>query len=359
MTQEQNLHQSMTQTPAYDGQPAQLVTLSNTHGMQVTFMDIGATWLSCILPVKGNKREVLLGVNSMENFEKQASYMGTTVGRYANRIANGRFKIDGQNYKLETNQAGNTLHGGPNGFDKRRWNIAEQTETSVVFSLESADGDQGFPGNLNVSVRYDITEDNRVSINYSATTDKPTVVNLTNHAYFNLLGAEAGHDCLSHIVSINANQFLPTNSVGIPLGNLKSVKSTSFDFNQPMMISERLLGDEQQKAAKGYDHSFLLADGCKRTQCAATVTSPDALVTLKVFSTKPAMQLYTGNWLGGTPNRSGGSYEDYAGLALETQFLPDSPNHPEWKQDSCILKPEQEYNYSTCYQFEFSGDSSN
>ncbi|MGB2147921.1 MAG: galactose-1-epimerase, partial [Vibrio toranzoniae] len=135
MTQAQNLHQSMTETAAYDGQPAQLVTLSNAHGMEVTFMDIGATWLSCILPVKGNKREVLLGVNSMENFDKQASYMGTTVGRYANRIANGRFKIDGQNYKLETNQAGNTLHGGPNGFDKRRWNIAEQTETSVVFTL--------------------------------------------------------------------------------------------------------------------------------------------------------------------------------------------------------------------------------
>ena len=167
MTQAQNLHQSMTETAAYDGQPAQLVTLSNVHGMEVTFMDIGATWLSCILPVKGNRREVLLGVNSMDNFEKQASYMGTTVGRYANRIANGRFKIDGQNYKLETNQAGNTLHGGPNGFDKRRWNITEKTETSVVFTLESADGDQGFPGNLNVSVRYDITEDNRVSINYS------------------------------------------------------------------------------------------------------------------------------------------------------------------------------------------------
>ena len=221
MTQAQSLHQSMTATQAYDGQSAQLVTLSNVHGMEVTFMDIGATWLSCILPVKGNRREVLLGVNSMENFDKQASYLGATVGRYANRIANGRFKIDGKTYKLETNQAGNTLHGGPNGFDKRRWSITEQTEASVVFSLVSVDSDQGFPGKLNVSVRYELTEDNRVSIEYTATTDKATPVNLTNHAYFNLLGAEAGHDCLSHIVSINASQFLPTNSVGIPLGNLK------------------------------------------------------------------------------------------------------------------------------------------
>ncbi|MCC4818963.1 galactose mutarotase [Vibrio splendidus] len=359
MTSEQNLHQSMTQTAAYDGQPAQLVTLSNKHGMQVTFMDIGATWLSCILPVKGNQREVLLGVDSMENFQKQASYLGATVGRYANRIANGRFKVDGTGYKLDANQSGNTLHGGSDGFDKRRWQLTAQTPMSVVYSLVSADGDQGFPGLLNVSVSYELTEDNRVSIEYFATTDKATVVNLTNHAYFNLLGANSDHDCLSHIVSINASQYLPTNKVGIPLGNLKSVKSTSFDFNQPMMISERLLGDEQQKAAKGYDHSFLLAENCKRDQCAATVTSPDALVTLKVFSTKPAMQLYTGNWLGGTPNRNGGSYEDYAGIALETQFLPDSPNHPEWKQDSCILRPEQEYRYRTCYQFEFSGDYSN
>ena len=195
MTQAQSLHQSMTQTAAYDGQPAKLVTLTNQHGMEVTLMDIGATWLSCILPVKGNKREVLLGVNSMENFNKQASYMGTTVGRYANRIAKGRFKIDGVNHKVDVNQAGNTLHGGPNGFDKRRWTTQEQTESSVTYELTSQDGDQGFPGTLKVSVRYQLTEDNRVSIDYFATTDKETVVNLTNHAYFNLLGAELEQDC--------------------------------------------------------------------------------------------------------------------------------------------------------------------
>jgi aldose 1-epimerase len=358
MTQAQSLHQSMTQTAAYDGQSAQLVTLTNQQGMEVTLMDIGATWLSCILPVKGNNREVLLGVNSMENFNKQASYMGTTVGRYANRIAKGRFKIDGINHKVDVNQAGNTLHGGPNGFDKRRWTTQEQTESSVTYELTSQDGDQGFPGTLKVSVRYQLTEDNRVSIDYFATTDKETVVNLTNHAYFNLLGAELEQDCLSHIVSINASQYLPTDKSGIPLSGLKSVKSTSFDFNRPTMISERLMGDEQQKNAKGYDHSFLLAEECRAGKCAATVTSPDALVTLKVFTTKPAMQLYTGNWLAGTPNRSGTSYQDYAGVALETQFLPDSPNHPEWKQESCILRPEQEYRYQTCYQFEFSGDCS-
>ncbi len=237
----------MTQAAAaYDGQPAQLVTLSNKHGMQVTFMDIGATWLSCILPVKGNQRSSVGCRFNGKLFKKQASYLGAAVGRYANRIANGRFKIDGTGYKLDVNQSGNTLHGGSDGPIERRWQLTAQTPMSVVYSLVSADGDQGFPGLLNVSVSYELTEDNRVSIErYFATTDKATVVNLTNHAYFNLLGANSDHDCLSHIVSINAS-MPPTNS-GAPVGNLKSVKSTSFDFNQPMMISERLLGDEQRK----------------------------------------------------------------------------------------------------------------
>ncbi|MGF1752835.1 galactose-1-epimerase [Vibrio makurazakiensis] len=348
-----NLAESMTREVAKDGQPANVIELRNRNGMTVTFMDIGATWLSCTLPVKGDDREMLLGVASIGDFYAQQAYMGTTVGRYANRIAQGQFDIEGQSYQASTNQAGNTLHGGDAGFDKRRWDIIECSERSVLFCLESADGDQGFPGNLKVSVRFELTDDNQVSISYLANTDKPTPVNLTNHAYFNLLGADRGYDCLGHIVSINGSQYLPTNEVGIPLGNLKSVKSTSFDFTKPMVVAERLLGDEQQKSAKGYDHSFLLAEQCKNGDCAATVTSPDGLVTLKVFSSKPAMQLYTGNWLAGTPNRAQGTYQDYAGIALETQFLPDSPNHPEWKQESCIVMPEKEYHYQTRYAFCF------
>lgn len=346
------LFETMTEEPAFDGQPAKLVKLQNQNGMSVTFMDIGATWLSCILPIEEELREVLLGVSTMADFKKHTTYMGTTVGRYANRIAMGQFEITGQHYQLKTNQAGNTLHGGPEGFDKRRWEIVEQSNDSVCFALVSDDGDQGFPGTLSVLVCYQLTDDNQVMISYKATTDKSTPINLTNHAYFNLSGAESGTDCKGYTLCINADNYLPTTDTGLPLGELASVEGNSFDFRQPKVIIQDFLADAQQKAAKGYDHSFFLNSGCKQGECAAEVTTADKRITLKVFTDKPAMQLYTGNWLAGTPNRSGGEYQDYAGIALETQFLPDSPNHPEWPQESCLLKPDEEYRYQTRYQFE-------
>lgn len=351
--------QKMTVDKAFDGQPAKVVTLVNSHGVNVAFMDIGATWLSCVLPVKGGAREVLLGVSNMADFNQQPSYLGATVGRYANRIAAGKFTIEGQDYSVDVNQAGNCLHGGKEGFNKRRWEIVEQSSRAVLFCLQSPDGDQGFPGNVTVSVRYELSDDNQVSITYLANTDQPTVVNLTNHAYFNLLGAESEHDCLSHILSINSDEYLPTNDVGIPLQGLAPVANTGFDFNSPKVIAQDLMCDEQQQAAQGYDHSFRLNKRCKQGECAATVHSSDGLVSMKVFTTKPALQLYTGNWLGGTPNRVGSQYKAYSGLALETQFLPDSPNHPEWDQESCILHPDQDYAYTTCYQFDVLGDSLN
>ncbi len=217
---------TMTQQAAFDGEPAKVVELKNNTGMSVSFMDIGATWLSCRLPlVNGELREeVLLGVGTMGSFMHQQCYMGVTVGRYANRIANGLFEVDGEAFQVSTNQAGNCLHGGEEGFDKRRWNIESQSEQQVTFSLLSEDGDQGFPGNLEVHVTYTLTDDNQVSIAYFAKTDKATPVNLTNHAYFNLLGAEADLDCRSHRLTIAADQYLPTNEVGIPLGTLQDVR---------------------------------------------------------------------------------------------------------------------------------------
>ncbi|MFT7681832.1 MAG: aldose 1-epimerase [Moritella dasanensis] len=345
------LFETMTQQAAFDGHPAKLVKLQNNNGMSVTFMDIGATWLSCILPVEGEQREVLLGVSTMADFEKHSTYLGATVGRYANRIALGKFEIAGQNYQVKTNQAGNTLHGGPEGFDKRRWDIVEQGENSVCFSLVSGDGDQGFPGKLNVSLYYQLTYDNQVVIRYNATTDKATPINLTNHAYFNLSGAEFGVDCKGNTLCINADSYLPTDELGIPFGELAAVDASSFDFRQPKEIAQDFLADAQQKAAKGYDHSFLLNDNCKQGECAAEVTTADKCITLKLFTDKPAVQLYTGNWMAGTPNRTGGEYADYAGIALETQFLPDSPNHPEWDQPCSILNAGEEYIYRTSYQF--------
>lgn len=345
---------TMTQQAAFDGVPANVVELKNNTGMSVTFMDIGATWLSCRLPLAcGELREVLLGVATMRSFIEQPCYMGVTVGRYANRIANGLFEVNGEVFQVSTNQAENSLHGGKEGFDKRRWKIESHSNQQVTFSLLSEDGDQGFPGNLQVQVTYTLTDDNHVSIAYFAKTDKATPVNLTNHAYFNLLGAEADLDCRSHRLTIYASQYLPTTDVGIPLGELQDVKGTGFDFRSEKPVSEHFLQDEQQIAAKGYDHSYLFDAHRDVSKPVALVVSPDEKVHLSVVTNKPAMQLYTGNWLAGAPNRCGGEYNDYAGLALETQFLPDSPNHAEWAQPSCILEPEQEYRFCTTYQFAF------
>jgi len=345
-----SLFETMAQTPALDGQSAKLIKLENTSGMSITLMDIGATWLSCLLPVKGQPREVILGVSSMSDFQQHNTYLGATVGRYANRIAFGQCVIDGKRVQLITNQAGNSLHGGPEGFDKRRWDITEQTKNSVTFSLISQNGDQGFPGQLSVSVSYQLSEKNEVIIDYHALTDKATPVNLTNHAYFNLDGAESGLDCKKHHLSINADRYLPIDSTGIPLGDLASVTDTSFDFRAGKLINHDFLTDQQQRSAKGYDHAYLLNPAQKGVGV-AELYSADKQVLLTVFTDKPAIQLYTGNWLAGTPNRCGGEYQDYAGVALETQFLPDSPNHSEWPQPTSILEPEDVYNYQTIYQF--------
>lgn len=338
----------------FDGKPAKMVLLRNNSGITVSFMDIGATWLTCQLLRRNREvREVLLGVSTVKDAAKQTSYLGNTVGRYANRIANGQFQIEGEKYQVSTNQAGNCLHGGKYGLDKRRWNIKTQCKQSVTFSISSEDGDQGFPGNLEIEVTYTLSDDNEIRIEYKATTDKATPVNLTNHAYFNLSGAESGKDCLSHSLAIDAEYFLPTDRMGIPIGALQSVADTSFDFRRRKVIETDFLSDEQQKLAHGYDHSFLFNQDRDVSKPIALVRAADDSVTMTVTTDKPAMQLYTGNWLKGTPNRKGLEYANYAGLALETQFLPDSPNHPEWPQQSCILQPGQVYQFFTSYKFTF------
>ncbi|MDV7104725.1 galactose-1-epimerase [Vibrio sp. TH_r3] len=349
----ETLKQTMTSEAAFDGQPALLIELRNTCGMSITLMDIGATWLSCVLPIDNKGREVLLGTSTMANYKKMSSYMGVTAGRFANRIAAGQFQIDGKKYQVSINQSGNTLHGGPDGFSHRRWKIASQGINYVQFNLTSPDGDQGFPGNLDVFVTYQLTEDNQVIISYKASTDKATPINLTNHAYFNLQGESSGTDCKSYSLYINADHYLPTNNIGVPLGELAPVIDTGFDFRVAKKIAKDFLLDEQQQSPKGYDHSFYLNAECRNGACAAIVSTEDRSVSMKVYTNKPAIQLYTGNWLGGENDRNAGQYEDYAGVALETQFLPDSPNHPEWEQESSILRPGEQYCYQTKYAFEF------
>jgi galactose mutarotase len=347
------LVKSMTQTPAKDGAKANVVELTNRRGCSIVVMDIGATWLSCELVLKGGaRREVLLGVATMAQFETQSAYMGVSVGRYANRIHHGRFSIGEEVYQLSMNHSKNCLHGGEVGFDKRRWTIVDCSQNSVLMTLRSPDGDQGFPGNLLASVRYTLTHDDQVEIVYQAECDQPCPVNLTNHAYFNLQGSHSNTSALKHTLQINADAFLPIDEVGIPLGAAKSVVDTGFDFRLEKQVLTDFMQDEQQQIANGYDHAYILVEPPKLNQAVATLTSPDQQVAMKVFTNKPALQLYTGNFLSGTPKREGGVYSNYAGIALETQFLPDAPNHPEWNQVSSILNPGEMYCYSTTYQFE-------
>ncbi|MFV0447593.1 MAG: galactose-1-epimerase [Vibrio sp.] len=345
------LFDTMPQSPAYDGQPAKLVALTNAAGMQVVFMDIGATWLSCVVPVAGEMREVLLGLSTMDDFKQHGSFLGVTVGRYANRIGNSQYSYQGETYQLNGNQGAHCLHGGKDGWSHRRWDIVNQNKQKVEFSIFSADGDQGFPGNATASVTYELTDDNQVVISYQASTDKATPLNLTNHAYFNLLGAESGADILEHKLQVNADYYLPTTFEGIPLGELASVENTSFDFRTAKTVKQDLLTDEQQKNCQGYDHSFLLDDSCKTGQPVATVEAPDGALSMQVLTDKPAIQFYGGNFLAGTPNRKGSTYKQYQGLALETQYLPDSPNHTDWPQESCMTLPGEEYAFTTVYKF--------
>ncbi|MBC3380694.1 galactose-1-epimerase [Serratia fonticola] len=335
---------------APDGQPFILTTLKNAAGMTVTFMDWGATWLSAVLPLKsGEQRELLLGCQTPQDYLHQGAYLGATVGRYANRIAHASLNIDGKPHPLIANQGEHQLHGGPNGFHARRWQIMKQDEQQVVYQLHSPDGDQGFPGNLDVTLTYQLTADHRLEIEYQAQTDRACPVNLTNHAYFNLDGA--GHDARQQRLQLFADRYLPVDGDGIPSAELTAVAGTGMDFRQSKTLQQDLLRDRDQQRVKGYDHAYLLHDTCHGLASpAAHLWSADGKVAMTVFTTAPAIQLYSGNYLGGTPARDGGSYQNYAGIALESEFLPDSPNHPEWPQPDCWLQPGQRYQSATHYQ---------
>ncbi|MDR9892779.1 galactose-1-epimerase [Pseudenterobacter timonensis] len=339
-----------TPSTAADGLPWRLITLRNDAGMVVTLMDWGATLLSARVPLPdGSVRETLLGCPSPEHYAEQTAFLGASIGRYANRIAKSRFTLDGADYSLLPSQGENQLHGGPDGFDKRRWRIVQQNDSEALFSLESPDGDQGFPGNLIASARFTLSEDNRLAIEYRATVDKPCPVNLTNHAYFNLDGDQS--DVRDHHLQLLADAYLPVDEMGIPHEGLKPVSGTSFDFRQPKTIGQDFLSDDDQRKVNGYDHAFLLTAQGDVTQPAAHVWSADKKLQMSVYTTAPALQFYSGNFLAGTAAREHGDYNAWQGLALESEFLPDSPNHPEWPQPDCVLRPGEEYVSVTVYQF--------
>lgn len=333
---------------APDGQPAKLIVLRNAHGCEVTFMDWGATWLSCLVPIdQHSAREVLLRSPNLKQHLRQKAYLGGTVGRYANRIHNATY-VEFAGTKstpvaLSANDDGNSLHGGPCGFDARRWQVESFSSSKVVFGLVSEDGDQGFPGRLEVRACYELSNDNAVTASFEATTDKPCPVNLTNHAYFNLA---ARHDSvLTHQLDIQAAQYLPVLESGVPVAGLSPVVGTRFDFRVSRSISEQESGAE-------YDHAFLLDTGLITAgKPIARLLAPDRRLQLEIATTKPALQVYTGNGLDGTLGVTGEPYSAHAGIALETEFLPDSPNHPEWPHASSILLPGQTYAHQTTFLF--------
>lgn len=337
-----------------DGTSVDLYTLTNDNGMVVKIMNYGGTVTSLIVPDRNGKMgDVVLGYDNLDGYLKNNPYFGSIIGRYANRIAKGRFILNGIEYKLAQNNGENHLHGGIKGFDKVVWK-AKEVKTGngvgVELSYLSKDGEEGYPGNLSVTVTYILTNNNELKINYLATTDKDTVVNLTHHSYFNLAGAGEG-DILGHELMINADKFTPVDKNLIPTGELRSVKGTPMDFTQPTPIGARInQEDEQLIFGKGYDHNWVLnlVDGALTR--VARVYEPKTGRVMEVFTTEPGMQFYSGNFLDGTITGKGGKvyYQRY-GFCLETQHFPDSPNKPQFP--STVLKPGQTYKTTTIYQF--------
>ncbi len=335
-----------------DGTPVDLYTLSNANGFEVAITNYGGIIVSLKAPDRnGRFADVVLGFDSLDGYLKQHPYFGAIVGRYGNRIAKGRFKLNGTEYKLATNNGPNALHGGIKGFDKAVWQAKElQSPEGQALQLTyvSKDGEEGYPGNLTVTVVYTVTDKNELKIDYSATTDKDTVLNVTNHSYFNLAGEG---DILGHDLKLNAGRFTPVDSGLIPTGELRSVKGTPFDFSTPTPIGARIgAADEQIKLGGGYDHNFVLDSGGGTLAQAAEVYEPKTGRVLEVWTTEPGIQFYTGNFLDGTLKGKGGRvYAKRTGLCLETQHFPDSPNKPAFP--STVLKAGAKYQSQTVFRF--------
>jgi aldose 1-epimerase len=327
-------------------------TLSNAAGLSIQVMDHGATWVSCTVPLPGAApREVLLGCARLDDYRRQTGYLGATIGRYANRIGGARFPLDGREVSVTPNEGANQLHGGPVGFDKRLWTRVSHTPTELVLSLVSEDGDQGYPGRMETTVCYRLGDDLSVQVEFAATVSAPCPVNLTNHAYFNLDGDAPEGDIRAHRLRIAAQQFLPVDAGSIPTGERRDVAGTGFDFRTPRPIGEALMHDEQQQLTRGYDHSYWLDAGCADGRApAAEVVAGDGRVALALHTQLPALQVYSGNYLPGTPTRvAGATYAQHAGFALEPQYSPDTPNHPEWP--GCVLRPGERFEQALRYVF--------
>lgn len=331
-----------------DGRTVQLYTLKSEQ-LEATITTYGGRIVTLKTPDRtGKLGDITLGFGSLDGYLKDNPYFGALIGRYGNRIGGGRFALGGHEVKLPQNDHGNTLHGGPQGFDKRLWS-ARIDGGALLLDYVSVDGEQGFPGRLATKVRYTL-EGADLRIDYNATTDRDTVVNLTNHAYFNLAGESAG-DILGHEVTILADRYTPVDTGLIPTGELRNVAGTPFDFRKPQTIGARIAEQDQQLIyGKGYDHNWVLNASGGAPAPAATVYEPTSGRVMEVLTTEPGLQFYTGNFLDGTLNgKNGKPYAHRTGFCMETQHFPDSPNQPAFP--STLLKPGQQYRSTTVYRF--------
>jgi len=337
-----------------NGAAVTLFTLANAKGMVVKITNFGGIITEIHVPNKhGEFANVNIGFDNFESYLQQdVPYFGALIGRFGNRIAGGKFTLDGETYLLATNNGNNHLHGGVQGFDKVVWDATSfETENSVGITLKylSVAGDQGYPGNLDVTVVYELTNDNEILVKYHAVTDKATPINLTQHAYFNLAGNSG--DILNHEVMINANRFTAIDSEAIPTGDLPSVENTPFDFRTLRLIGERINEDDEQlKNGNGYDHNFVLNKAhAKELSLAARVIEKNSGRVLEVFTQEPGIQFYSGNWMDGSLKGNGWNYTRRSGFCLEPQHFPDSPNQPQFP--NTILRPGEEYTSLMSYKF--------
>jgi aldose 1-epimerase len=334
-----------------DGKPVHVFVLTNAGGMKAKIITYGAILTEVHVPDRDGKfDDVVLGFDDLQGYLAGHPFFGATTGRVANRIAKGKFTLDGKEYKLAINNGANSLHGGLNGLDKKLWNAEAEARpqgVAVKLSYRSPDGEEGYPGNLSVTVTYTLTNENELKIDYVATTDKATPVNLTNHSYFNLAGPASG-DILGHELMLEADEYTPADDTLIPTGEIKSVKGTPLDFTTPATIGSRL--DQVKGEPRGYDHNYVLRSGGKRLALGARVREPKTGRVLEMYTTEPGVQLYTGNFLDGKLKGKGGVvYHQHQGFCLEAQHFPDSVNHPNFP--SIILRPGKTYSQTTIYKF--------
>jgi aldose 1-epimerase len=340
-----------------DGRPVEVITLRNAKGVTAAVISYGAALQSLVMPDRDGKlADVTLGYASLEGYLAKPEYFGATVGRFANRLANGRFTLDGKSYQTPRNDSSNSLHGGERGFDKVLWEVlkVERGATaSVQLRYVSPDGDQGYPGTLTVLATYALNEANELRMEYTATTDQPTIANITNHAYWNLAGEGAPAGAMGHVLTIPAQHYTPVNATLIPTGTLQPVVGTVFDFRTPTAIGARVreARDPQIVFGKGYDHNFMIArDVAKEPRLLARVEEPGSGRGFELLSNQPALQFYSGNFLDGTViGKSGRVYRQGDALVLEPQLPPDTPNQPQL--GSARLEPGATYRNVIVYRF--------